>query len=101
MRYFRMGQSKKIASGIMAFMMLVVVMLSVFFIAVEVEHDCTGENCSVCACIEQCESILNHWNKNVVALSVILLPMILLSLILPVYTLILSMPVSRKVRLNN
>ena len=42
----------------MGLMMLVIVLLSVFYIAAEAEHECCGEDCPVCACIQQCEATL-------------------------------------------
>lgn len=32
---------------------------SVLLIAANAEHDCTGDDCPICACIHQCESCLS------------------------------------------
>ncbi|MBE5902291.1 MAG: hypothetical protein E7280_10355 [Lachnospiraceae bacterium] len=101
MHCFRTEQSKRIASGIMVFMMLAVVMLSVFFLAAEMGHDCTGEDCPICASMQQCKSVLESWDGGEAVLSLVLLSIVTVSMKLPVYTLVQSTPVSRKVRLNN
>ena len=52
MRDYRSANSRKIAAGIMGFMMLAFVLFSAFYIAAEAEHDCEGEGCPICVCIE-------------------------------------------------
>ena len=51
---------RRIAAFIMAFMMIVVMLSSAFFITFESHHDCCGEGCHVCDFIEQCVFILRH-----------------------------------------
>ena len=50
--------ARRISAGIAGVLMLVFVLFSVFFIAHEAHHDCTGEDCPVCAAIRLCERIL-------------------------------------------
>ena len=101
MRKFGNLQSRRFASGIMACVMLLVVMLSVFFLTVEVGHDCAGEDCPICAAMQQCKSVLESCGGGEAILSLVLLSVVIISMNLPVYMLVLSTPVSRKVRLNN
>ena len=82
-------------------------MLSAFasaaFIAMETEHDCEGEACHVCECIELCEAILQRVGTA--------LPIVTASLVLFVVSIFLGLPevgvfclrtpVSQKIRLNN
>ena len=49
MQDLKLLKAKRVATGIMALMMLVVVLFSFFYIAVEAGHDCRGENCPICA----------------------------------------------------
>ena len=67
---------KRITAGIIAMMMLVVVLFSVFYISVEAEHDCTGKNCPVCAYIQQCENTLNQIGGRPPAQTAVILPAI-------------------------
>ncbi len=96
-------QSNRFVAGIMAVMMLVVVLFSVTFIVVEIHHDCCGEDCPVCACISQCESILQQFGYGmtlqaaVISLAVILVLCNFLSFFIRAQ----DSPVSRKVRMNN
>ena len=95
--------SIRIAAGIMGFMMLVIVLFSSLFIAIESCHDCEGEDCHVCECIRQCENILHETGKTAANTGMVILPvpMILLSVFAAVCVVIQGTPVSRKVRLNN
>lgn len=43
------------AAGILSFVMLLVMLFSIAFIAIESDHDCSGEDCAICACIDECE----------------------------------------------
>jgi hypothetical protein len=103
MRSIARLQSNRFVAGIMAVMMLVVVLFSVTFIVVEIHHDCCGEDCPVCACISQCESILQQFGYGmtlqaaVISLAVILVLCNFLSLFIRAQ----DSPVSRKVRMNN
>ena len=50
---------KRIAAGVLAFLILSVLLFSAFFIVFEADHDCAGEeHCSICYCIEQCTNAL-------------------------------------------
>lgn len=93
----------RIFTGIMAAMMLFVVLFSAFFIVSHSDHDCTGEDCPVCACIQQCENILHGaGDSSLLAVSDIL-PIILIAGFIHVsYCIVISdTPVSAKVRMNN
>ncbi len=56
------GASKKrrMTAGIIGSVMLVLVFFSAFYIAVEISHDCSGEDCPVCACMELCKNNLSR-----------------------------------------
>ena len=58
MRSSHTAKARRIAAGIMGLMMLLIVLFSAFYIAAEADHDCEGEHCSVCACIQQCKNVL-------------------------------------------
>ncbi|MCR4703579.1 MAG: hypothetical protein K5665_07960 [Saccharofermentans sp.] len=44
----------------MAIVMLSAFLLAGIFIAIEAEHDCEGEDCYICECLEQCHALLNR-----------------------------------------
>lgn len=94
---------KRIAAGIIGVVMLIIVLSSAFLIAAEADHDCTGEDCPICACIQQCENILHGFGDGTAAQLSAIIPVLfilhnvtLFAVVLPQETLI-----SRKVRLNN
>ena len=94
---------KRITAGILGIMMLFVVMFSAFFLAAEVDHDCSGEDCPICACIEQCEQTLHSFAGGKVFLLIALLPLLLLVLFTADYSPVIlrDTPISRKIRLNH
>ncbi len=103
MSYFKSSKIKRTAAGIIILMMLVFVLFSAFYIAIEADHDCTGEDCPICACIQQCENVLRSLGDGValqlsalVSIVFILLNAVSFAKVFPQET-----PVSRKVRLNN
>ena len=56
---YRLRGRKRIAAGVLAFLILSVLLFSAFFIAFEAHHDCCGEDdCNICYCIEQCGRIV-------------------------------------------
>ena len=93
----------RITSGIMAVMMLVVMLVSSFFIAAHADHDCTGEDCPVCAFIQQCENNIRGAGGGITYISVVILPVFLSFLLISADILSFQWgtPVSTKVRLNN
>ena len=90
-------------ANIMCIMMLVCVLFSALFIAVEARHECTDEDCPVCACMQYCENILNRISGDVPAVVCVLIPFIISSLIfvIPVILFIQDTLVLNKVRLND
>ena len=95
--------SNRIIAAIMGFMMLVVVLVSASYVAVEAVHDCTGEECPICACINQCENTLRQVGGGVELQfdSVFSVFFILIMAVSGSAILTAETPVSRKIRLNN
>lgn len=50
----------RILTLLVTILLLVALLSSALFIAVEADHDCTGTHCSVCAQIVVCQTILNQ-----------------------------------------
>ena len=94
---------RKTAAGILGMLLLVVVLFSAFFIAAEADHHCTGEDCPVCACLQQCEKTLHQIGGGLAALSAVIVPavIILISVVLLAFAIPHKTPVSGKISLNN
>ena len=97
------SKSKRIISGFIAFLMLAVMLFSAFYIAAEADHDCTGHDCPICACIQQCENTLYQIGNGAAIQFSAVLPILFALLFVTVWTFSPRMetPVTRKVRLNN
>lgn len=54
----RLDMRRKIIAGTLSFMMLFAFLFSVVFISVEADHDCEGEHCEICQCIDMCLTVL-------------------------------------------
>ena len=93
----------RITAGMMAFMLLFIMLFSSFFIAAHADHDCTGEDCPVCAFIQQCENNIRGAGGGITYISVVILPVFLSFLLISADILSFQWgtPVSTKVRLNN
>ncbi|MBO4627409.1 MAG: hypothetical protein J5645_05500 [Lachnospiraceae bacterium] len=103
MRLLRDANQRKMLSAVTVFLLAVVVLCSSFFLAVEADHDCCGdEDCPVCSCIELCERILCHFGRGALAVAVMLLPVV--ALFAAVVAAVRERPwetlVSRKVRIE-
>lgn len=53
-----MANKKRIAAVILAVLVLLAVAVSLFVVAFEATHDCTGEDCRICAIVAVCHSTL-------------------------------------------
>ena len=93
----------RVFACIMASMVFFMVLFSTFFIVSHADHDCTGEECPVCACIQQCENILHSTGDGEAFATTEILPVILFSgFIFVSYCIVISdTPVSTKVRIND
>lgn len=99
----RKAKMNKALAGIMAVMILLVTLFSAFFIISHTDHDCTGEDCPICACLQQCENILHGAGDGSLLTISGIIPIVLATgFILISYCIVISdTPVSAKVRMNN
>ena len=97
------AKAGRILTGIISVMLLVIVLFSAFYISAEAEHDCTGEDCQVCAVIQQSENTLRGFADGMVLQLSAVVPV--LFIILAAALFVTAFPqetlISRKVRLNN
>lgn len=94
---------KRILAGIMGCLLLVMVLFSALYIVEEAEHDCCGETCPICACIEACTAILRPACSGAVKplCSALCLMLLLRVIRLLSERILVATPVSQKVQLNN
>ena len=93
----------KALAGIMATMILLVMLFSAIFIVSHTDHDCTDEDCPICACLQQCENILHGASDGSQFTASGFIPVVLIAgFILVSYCIVISdTPVLAKVRMNN
>ena len=95
-----MKRQKKAAILIcMAF--LFVMLASFFYIAKEENHNCTGEDCPVCACIHQAEQNLKNLGTGLAVMPGQKILSVLVEAILCFFVVCRTSLVSQKVRLND
>ena len=54
------NRCKRIFAVLVAVLLLVILFFAATLIVENLEHDCEGEHCPVCACIQVCEAILHQ-----------------------------------------
>ncbi len=103
MRDSRCVKTIRIAAGIIALMVLLFVLSSALYIVVEADHDCAGEDCQICACIEQCEQVIRHIGESLAVLTAVLIPVIsaVVAVAFAARFVPCATPVSQKVRIND
>ncbi|MBR1860716.1 MAG: hypothetical protein IJ796_02490 [Lachnospiraceae bacterium] len=100
---FRKKINSRAVSLTAAAVVLFVMFFSVFFIASEAHHECSGEDCAICDVIAVCESTIRQiGGARVFAITALFAAVTaLLSIGRSVDRFVFSTPVSVKVRLNN
>ena len=103
MRTAHRSKDIRMTAGIMGLMLLVFVLFSTFYMAAEVDHDCTGEDCPVCACIQMCGETLRGTGGGAAVQPSAILPVLVVLLAAGIFAVSISKEtlVSQKVRLNN
>lgn len=88
---------------ILSVLFLTITLASLFYIAKESKHDCTGEDCPICAVMQQAEQVIKEFGTGAAAPAVFTVIVLLLSAV--VYGYVMEMvcptPVDRRVRMNN
>ena len=94
---------KRTVAGVLGLLLLLAMLFSAFFITAETDHDCAGEDCPICACLQQCENTLHRIDDGNALLTAIVIPVIitLISAFLNTPEFSQETLFSRKVRLNN
>ena len=97
------AKCKKIFAGIICIVMLLTLMLSVTFLIEEFHHDCSGEDCPVCATIQICENAVRLAGSSEVTFTFALIPLSVMLAVTVIYAPVIvpETLVSRKVRLDH
>ncbi len=108
MNIFDRNKLNKRMTGIMAVIMLIIVLLSAFYIASHAEHNnvhhnCSDHDCPICACIQQCESMLRGFGDNSQGSADLFMSLLLIFSTISITACFRmeNTPVSNKVRMNN
>ncbi len=103
MRNSNTFRALRITAGVMVLMMLVAVLFAAFCIAIEADHECSGDDCPICSFIHQCVSTFHSIGngpavRRAAAATIILISLVMAFAITALYQ---NTLISRKVRLNN
>ena len=95
--------NQKFIAVMMSAVIVFVLLFSSLYILKEADHHCTGNDCAVCACIQQCENNIRLLSCGTAAKPLYNLFTIFIIFILSFSTFNLSKttPVTQKVRLDN
>ena len=96
----RAAQGLKKALGVILVLSL---LLSLSFVAFEAHHDCEGEDCPICICLEECVNTIKGFCDSLPILSAfaaVFCAAVLCSFVLS-KELVFNTPISIKVRMND
>ena len=98
-----MTKKFRFLTGLLAVVLAVVMLSSAVYIAVEADHDCSGEDCAICRQISTCEDLLKSLGLAGTAAAITAaLPYTLCKAVLPCTEMIGTLTlVSLKVKLSN
>ena len=82
-------------------MFIFALLFSVVFEATEEVHDCTGENCEICACLSVCREVLSKCLAVTAAIAVFHIFRLVSVHLLRTVTVSVPTQVELKIRLNN
>lgn len=101
MRQDRFG--KKMIAWVAVIATLVVVLFSTGYLCENMEHDCMGEHCDVCATVLQCSNNLKTISTTIIAMGVVvvLFEISKESVMMCADAVSCNSLISQKVRLNN
>lgn len=100
---FGKKNKKRIAAGIIGFLLLFAVQFFAFYLAAEANHNCSGDDCPICTCMQQCEHFLQQTGAGADGSVSVILPVfgIFLCVVFVSADIVQETPVSQKVRMNH
>ncbi len=103
MSVFSISKTRRASAGVLGILLLTFLVFSAFYIAVEADHNCSGDDCLICSHIQLCSSLLRQFSEG----SAVWYPMLnciisfLFFLLLSEHVSVSDSPVARKVRMND
>lgn len=64
-----MSKRNRVLTVLLAAAVLFVMLSSAFYVAIEADHDCVGEDCPICCQISVCENMLKSVGLTVIILT--------------------------------
>ncbi len=104
MRTGKSNRIKRYSAGAVCLLLVLVLLLSALYVAAEVGHKCSGEECAVCAVIRWCGQILRNGGVAPVIASTMCAGSVSAAAAFPAVlsaTRTQGTPVGDRVRLNN
>ncbi|MCR5278544.1 MAG: hypothetical protein K6E19_03800 [Lachnospiraceae bacterium] len=100
--FIKNGKRKRISTLTVTLLVLLFTVFGSVYIASEAGHDCRGENCPVCECMQRCRATLERAGIKAPVFLVEFMPAeLLFEGAVFEHELFVSTPVSRKIRLND
>ena len=93
----------KVTSCLLAMLMIIVMLFSAFYISAELHHDCIGEDCPICACVQQCENVIHKIGGGLFFIISAIIPVVCVCLGAALFVSDIQKQtlISRKIRMNN
>lgn len=97
-----MQNIRRMIAGAAAVCFLVVVLLSMTFVISHTHHDCTGEHCTICVCLDHARGLLKQLAAGRVSYALYLIgkPLPVLGTLLFGCLYLAVTPVALKIRMN-
>lgn len=96
-----MKNSTRFAAVCGTTLLVLALLLSLLFVAVETDHHCTGEHCTICHQLQTAQQLLGQAAAHRQAAVVTVWFCVVLAMALPVRTVLFASPVMLKVKLLN
>ena len=80
---------------------LLSVLFSSFYIFYETEHECSGEDCEICLCLQMAEQNFSHLESGKAVSAVLAVFVLVYFCSVKLNPFFINTPVSKKIRLNN
>ena len=104
LRSFSATNEKRSAAALLCVLLLFAAFVSFLYVVEEFHHDCSGEDCYVCASVAQCADVLRQIGCALALLSIVWLAVataVRAQVLLRRSIFVIPSPVVRKIRLNN
>lgn len=92
---------RRLLAGVLALLVLLALLVSALYLIAEADHDCTGEDCHVCAQLRLCENLLRRFAAVAVTAAALAVVCLAPAAACSACAVRRMTPVSGRVRLNN